>query len=457
MNWNFLKTHIFGFNIFPLQKIIISFIFLIITGTGFLMLPVSTTNGIHFIDALFTSTSAVCVTGLTVLDTAKDFTFFGKIIIFTLIQFGGFGIMTFSLGIISLLGKNLSLKWKITLEGLYSDTGKMPIKKILIRVIKYTLFIESFIAFILFSQFIKEYSILKSIEYSVFLSVSAFCNAGFSVFSNSLITYQTNYILNFAIISAIICGGLGFITLSEISNFKLLLFNRKKPQLRFFSIHSKLVIIVTIILIFTGTFLIFILERNYALSGKTISNSLLISLFQSVTCRTAGFNTIDIGSLRDSTLSIMIALMFIGGSPGSIAGGIKTTTIAVIFLLLHAKFQGKNNVSVFGRTLPNDLIDKSIILFVLAVFFIMIITFLILSIGSFDKENSFLSVLFETVSAFGTVGLSTGVTSKLEYAHKLLLILTMFIGRVGLLTFIMSFSLKNAISIQYPKEQIMIG
>ncbi|MBN1499009.1 MAG: hypothetical protein JW982_02550 [Spirochaetes bacterium] len=457
MIFKYLKTRLFNFNFFPLQKVLLSFILLIFSGSILLMLPTSTNNGISYIDALFTATSAVCVTGLIILDTAKDFTFSGKFIIFILIQFGGIGIMTFYLGLISLFGKNLSVKWKMTLQETYSDTGKLHVKKILIRVIKYTLFFESITALILFSQFIKDFSILKAAEHSVFLAVSAFCNAGFSTFSDSLMHYQVNYIINFAITGAIITGGLGFIVLKEISSLRFKI-GKKRTDHNFFSLHTKIVLITTGILLLSGTVIFFFLEKNNSLNNFNIAQSLLVSFFQSVSCRTAGFNTINISSLRESTLLLMIGLMFIGGSPGSIAGGIKTTTIALIFLYLYSKFKNRNEVSLFGRSLSHDILDRSKILFILAVILITLISFLILVTNDFNKPFTLTSVVFETVSAFGTVGLSTGITGLLTTAGKIFIIVLMFMGRLGLLTFILNMnSRKKQYTIEYPNEQIMIG
>jgi trk system potassium uptake protein TrkH len=439
--------------IHPLYKILISFIVLIVSGSFLLKIPAASTVHLSYIDALFTSTSAVCVTGLIVVDTAKDFTLMGLIILI-LIQFGGFGIMTFSLGLFSLFGKDLSLKWRYTFEGLYNETGVVPIRSILIRVIKYTFIIELFTAIILFIRFINDFTFFQALGHSIFHAVSAFCNAGFSTFSDSLMQYNKDYIVLISISLAIISGGLGFIVLNEIMRIPRFI----KQKKNILSMHSKIIIIITFFLIITGMAAFFILENDNILKNQTISQSLLNSFFQSITCRTAGFNSIDMSLLKGSTLLMMIVLMFIGGSPGSIAGGIKKTTLAVIGLFIISKFKGKKDVSIFNRSLDHETVDRSITLFIFAISFIFIITFILMSLHGESKQTSFLPILFETVSAFGTVGLSMGMTGKIVVSEKIILIVVMLIGRLGLLTLLMIFTLKNKeIQYEYPREHIMIG
>ncbi len=444
-------------SIHPLEKVLFSFIALICLGALLLMIPASTRHGISGIDALFTSTSAVCVTGLTVLDTPANFTLFGRIIILLLIQFGGFGIMTFSLGLFSMLGKNLSVKWRYTLEGMYSDAGKIPIKSILKRVIKYTFIIESVTALILFSQFYRDFSLGTAVEHSVFHAISAFCNAGFSTFSNNLVGYRDNIIVTMAVAGAIIMGGLGFIVLSELSRLR---YRRKRAtrQLSVLSIHTRIILIMTVTLLALGSAGFLILEWNNTLKDMGMLHSLSASFFQSVTCRTAGFNTVDIAQLRESTLFMMIFLMFIGGSPGSIAGGIKTTTMFVVLMLLFSKLKGGKDVIIFGRSLDYETVDRSITLFILAVLFVSLTSFLLLAVHTVSGNSIFLSAMFETVSAFGTVGLSMGLTGQLNFIGKAVLIVVMLAGRLGLLTILMALTLKKKrIGLEYPREHIMIG
>lgn len=439
----------------PVQQFVISFLLLIFTGAFLLKIPSATVSGITFVDALFTSTSAVCVTGLVVLDTAKDFTFTGQVIILLLIQLGGLGIMTFTIGIFSMFGGSFSLKWRFAFGEIYNEVAIIPPSQILKKIISYTLIIETITAIILFTQFIRKYNITDSIWYSVFHSVSAFCNAGFSTFTDNLISHQDNPVIILSIAANIILGGIGFIVLTELANFKIL---RKKKLFRQFSLHSKIVIVTTSILIFGGTFLFMFLEWNHIIKGQPFTTKILSSFFQSVTCRTAGFNSVDIGSLRQSTLGVMMLLMFIGGSPGSIAGGIKTTTAAVITGMVISKFKGKKQVIFWNRSISEDITNKSMTLVILAFIFIYASTITLLSINSFDDKNSFLQVIFEVISAFGTVGLSTGITPRFPDPGKLLLSLVMFVGRVGPFAIItaISVSMKTA-DIEIADENIMIG
>ncbi len=442
-------------NISPIQKVILSFLALILTGTILLLLPISTHKSISAVDAMFTSTSAVCVTGLSVQDTATTFTIFGKIIILFLFQLGGFGIMTFSLGMLSLFGGNFSIRWRYTFRGIYSEIDKFPIRSILVRVVKYTFVIETISAMVLFSQFIKDFSLLKAIEHSIFHSVSAFCNAGFSSFSSSLITYQGNSIVVLTISISIILGGLGFIVLNELINWRP---SKISEIFKGLSFHTKIVLITSLFLIIFGFVVFYLLERNYALSNHSVGDSILISLFQSITCRTAGFNSIDLTNLRQSTYFLMILLMFIGGSPGSIAGGIKTTTVAIIVMLIISKLKGEDKISFWGRSIKNEVVERSTTLLILSMTFVLITTFFLLSFGGFGLEHSFLSVLFESVSAFGTVGLSLGITGKLLFGDKIIVSIVMLVGRLGPLTLIMALTARNKKGkIEYPEEHIMIG
>ncbi len=439
----------------PVQQFVASFILLILSGALLLKLPDATVKGITFVDALFTSTSAVCVTGLVVLDTGKDFTFLGQVIIMMLIQLGGLGIMTFTIGIFSMFGGSFSIKWRFTFGEIYNDVAIIPTTQILKKILIYSMAIESTVAAILFTQFIKRYSIGESVWLSVFHSISAFCNAGFSPFSDNLVSYQDNPVVVLTICAAIVLGGIGFIVLTELANLKI---RRKKPVFDQFSLHTKIVIFSTVILIFGGASLFMLLEWNHIIKDKTLVSKILISLFQSITCRTAGFNTVDIGALRDSTLSVMMLLMFIGGSPGSIAGGIKTTTFAVISGMVISKFRGDKQVVFWNRSVNEDVINRSMALVILAFIFIYASTISILSVRSFDSNNSFLQVIFEVISAFGTVGLSTGITPRFPDMSKLLLSLVMLVGRVGPFAIITAITVnRNTADIEIADENIMIG
>lgn len=441
----------------PIQTVLLSFVSLILAGAVLLKLPFSTTGeGISFVDSLFTSTSAVCVTGLVVKDTAKDFTFFGKIVITLLIQFGGLGIMTFSLAMAAMFKDSLSIKWRFTFADMYSDIRKIPVRNLVGRIVLYTFFFESIIALILMIQFARDFPFLEALGHSVFHSVSAFCNAGFSTFSDSIVPYRGNVIVNTGIMLAIITGGLGFLVIHELRRQFAAGLNR-----RFFtglSHHTRLVLVMTGLLIIGGAFVIFMLEFGFSMRDYSAGETVLASLFQSVTCRTAGFNSMDIGALRQSTQFFMMVLMFIGGSPGSIAGGVKTTTIAVAMLMLYAKIRGDAQPLLWRRAVDGDTVDRSTTLIILSTMFILLMTFLVMVVDNFGLRESFLSTLFEVVSAFGTVGLSMGATAKLTVGGKLLVCLVMYVGRLGPLTLIMALTArKKEVRVEYPEEHIMIG
>lgn len=444
-------------NLSPINKILLSFIILISIGTLLLKLPFATKNGISLINAIFTSTSAVCVTGLIVLDTAKDFTFFGQLVILTLIQFGGLGIMTFSVAVLTIFSNNLSLKWQFTLQSFYSDLNKIPIKSVIKRILFYTVLIEAIVSILLFTQFSKDYSFLRAAWYSIFHAISAFCNAGFSTFSDSLISYQSNTTFIMIISFTIILGGIGFIVLTEIirsfkkaQNIKNKFFN--------YSLHTKITLIASFSLIIFGTLIFLALEWNNSLSDLPYSVKITTSFFQSVTCRTAGFNSIDLSILKENTLFSMIFLMLIGGSPGSIAGGIKTTTLLVIILMVYSKLRGRDQVVLWGRALRKETTDKSTTLLIFAIFFICISTFLILTFDTFQVKAPFIASFFEMTSAFATVGLSTGITSSLTLSGKIITCIVMFIGRLGPLTLLAALNHnKKSSNIKYPEENIMIG
>jgi len=439
----------------PIRQLIVSFLFLIFTGVFLLKLPSATYKGITFIDALFTSTSAVCVTGLIVLDTAKDFTFFGQAVILTLIQLGGLGIMTFTIGIFAMFRGEMSVKWRFTFDTIYNEVTVIPPLQILKKIIIYTLTIEFVVAMVLFMEFIKVFDFREALWSSVFHSISAFCNAGFSTFTDSLIKFQDNGIVISVISAAVILGGIGFIVLTELSSIR---FYKKKKFFRKFSLHSKLVLSLSAILIFTGMALFLIFEWNHIIKDAPLKTKFLVSIFQSITCRTAGFNTVDTGLLRGSTLAVMMILMLIGGSPGSIAGGIKTTTFAVISGLIISKLRGKQQVIFWNRSINSETVNKSMTLFIMAIVFIYSSAIILLSFHSFDTNNSFLQVMFEVISAFGTVGLSTGITPKFMDEGKLLLCFVMFVGRIGPFALITAITanIKKA-NIEIADENIMIG
>ncbi|MEK7850352.1 MAG: TrkH family potassium uptake protein [Deltaproteobacteria bacterium] len=441
----------------PPHQLILSFASIILIGTALLMLPLSTVKGsIHPIDALFTATSAVCVTGLTVLDTGKDFSLFGQMVILGLIQCGGIGIITFSLFFMSIFRKSLPFYGRKTAEETFSQKGAEGFYPLLKSVIIFTVSIEAIGVLLLCLRFIPLHSVTGGLYYSIFHSISAFCNAGFSLFSNNLMDYKGDYLVNLVITGLIIMGGIGFVVLHEL---RAGIFSRKAR----ISLHSKLVLMVTGILLFGGMVVFMLLEWNNTLAGLPIQTKLLASWFQSVTARTAGFNTLDYGMMTGATLFFTILLMFIGASPGSTGGGIKTSTIGVFIALAISRYRGREDVSLFNRAIPKDVVFKAFSVGLISG--LLIVTFVIfilaVELGATPHQESrgiFLNLLFEAMSAFGTVGLSTGITPILSYPTKLLLILLMFAGRLGPLTIAIAFTKKEARGrFRHPEENVIIG
>jgi len=431
----------------------ISFIGAILLGTVLLLLPFSAhSEHLSLVDALFTSTSAICVTGLTVQDTAASFTPFGQTIILILFQLGGLGIMTFSTLILLVAGRKISIQDKIILQKGYRHTSAMNVKSLIRTIFLYTIAIESAGTFLFFLRWHKKFPGLKGVFLSLFHAVSAFCNAGFSLFSNSFASYRGDVWINLILILLIVLGGLGFLVLSEGFHF---LPGRLRRQKIMISLHSKMVWGVTLLLIVFSLALFLLIEWNNSLEGFSFKEKVLSSLFQVITPRTAGFNTMDLNTLGFSTVFLLILLMFIGASPGSTGGGIKTNTFGVIFAFMKSKIAGRESVSLFYRTLPLDLIMRAFALVTLSIGLIFLSSF---ALFLTQTGVSMREIFFEVFSAFGTVGLSLGITPRLTAAGKVVIILTMFIGRIGPLTLLYAFSREKALGrYEYVEENVMIG
>jgi trk system potassium uptake protein TrkH len=444
----------------PVQLVLASFAGVILAGALLLMLPFASRSH-NFTDpvtALFTATSATCVTGLVVVDTYNYWSFFGQLVILLLIQVGGLGYMTIATFILIGLRRKVALKERVVLkEGL-----NVPhLRKIILfaEVVFYTVLImEGLGAILLFTRFVRIFPLYRAIWASIFHSVSAFCNAGIDVMGNfvSLTPFVNDPLVNIVIMLLIVVGGIGFITIRELIEFALA--RLRGDNVKKLSLHVKIVLKTTAILILAGALIIFLVEySNPKTLGKLpFYGKVLASFFQSVTPRTAGFDTVDIGSLTQPTLLLLIFLMFVGGSPGGTAGGIKTTTFTVLIFLLINAYMERAPIVISGRTIPLKTIRKAVFIFGFAVTLILVSTFLILL--NQGHEFTFLQVLFEVTSAFGTVGLSTGITTKLSTFSRLIIILTMFIGRVGPLTIMVSFSFRKTKAIpQYPEEDVAVG
>ncbi|WP_067139114.1 TrkH family potassium uptake protein [Oceanivirga salmonicida] len=437
----------------PYQLILLSFITIILVGAVLLMLPISTIDGNPrgFLESLFTATSAACVTGLVVNNINTTYNLFGKSIILILIQLGGLGVLTFSSMLILLVSKKMGYYTKKVLsEDLnYNIVTEIPtyLKKVSLVVFG----IEFIGAVLLFFQYIREYSIEKAIYYSIFHSVSAFCNAGFSLYRTSLEVFVSNTWVNIVICILIILGGIGFAAILDIYNVKTGIRRR-------ISASTKMAITFSAFLIVTGMILIFLVEFNNSNSLGELGffSKILASFFQSVTTRTAGFNTIPLDSLKMPTIIVFLFLMFIGASPGSTGGGIKTTTFGIIAIGVLSSITGKEHIEYRKRRISWNIFNKACAIVLISVLYILLTIFLI---TLFDSDKSFLSLMFELVSAFGTVGLSMGITADLSVYTKIIIIITMFIGRIGPLTIMFALSKKKIKTgkYRYPEETILIG
>lgn len=451
------------FHINPINKLsppkimLLGFGLIILIGSILLMFPISSKDGTatNFIDCLFTATSTVCVTGLVVVDTSLHWSIFGKIVIILLIQIGGIGFMSISSLIAVMLGKKINLRHRLLIQESFNQSELSGAVRLILHVMKYTFTIESIGALLLMTVFIPEFGILKGFSYGIFHSISAFCNAGFDLMGStsgeyaSLIKYYNNPIIVFTITSLIISGGLGFTVLVNIKQYY---------KIKKLSLHTKLVLITTIILIISGTVLIFCGEYKNpeTLGNKSLFEKFELAYFQSVTTRTAGYATIEINKMRESTLFIAIMLMFIGASPSSTGGGIKTTTLAVLYLTFRSFMRNDKEVVAFKRRLNTSCLRKALCIFFIAVFTVFTGSYL-LTITQ-NKNFDLLSSVFEASSAYATVGLSLAGSNNLNTIGKFIIICLMYTGRVGSLTILtLLFTDNKEKNIRYPEEKISIG
>ena len=431
------------------QIIILGFAALILIGSLLLMLPVSTQDGrsANFSDALFTATSAVCVTGLVVQDTATYWSTFGQAVIIALIQIGGMGVVTVAIAISAFSGKQISLKQRSTMQEAISAHKVGGIVRLTGFIIKMTIIFELLGAVIMAPTFCKEFGVLKGIWYAVFHSISAFCNAGFDLMGvktpySSLTYFMDNPVINFVIMSLIIIGGIGFMTWDDIKV--------NKHHVRKYRMQSKVILITTVLLISLPALYFFLFEFG----DKPMGERIWSSLFQSVTPRTAGFNTADLTQISETGTAITIMLMLIGGSPGSTAGGMKTTTLAVLFSTAISVFRRREHTHFFGRRVNDDAIRNAATILMMYVILFLTGGFLISHIESLPL----LTCLYETASAIGTVGLTLGITPNLGIASQIILIVLMYIGRVGGLTLIFSaLSGNQGNTARLPQEKITVG
>lgn len=392
------------------------------------------------------------MTGLIVQDTATYFTPFGQAVILILFQLGGLGIMTFSTLILLVAGKRISIKDRIIIQQGFHHGAPKDFKSLIKDIFLYALILEAAGTLSLFLRWQKDFPWQKALSYSVFHSVSALCNAGFSLFSRSFISYRSDTWINITLFLLIILGGMGFLALQEMKGVFSGVLKRRKTKI---SLHTKLVLTLTSFLVFFSFILFLAIEWNHSLKMFTLKEKIFSSIFQVVTPRTAGFNTMDLNSLSFSAVLLLIMLMFIGASSGSTGGGIKTSTIGVILGFLKSKITARDSVNLFRRTLPLESVMKAFTVITLAMCVIFFSSFILLLT---QPVASMKEALFEVFSAFSTVGLSLGITPKLSSLGKIVIILTMYIGRIGPLTLLYAFSRQKAYGrFEYVEETVMIG
>ncbi len=457
----------------PTRTLIASFLVLIISGAGLLMLPRASapdTEKMSFVDALFTATSATCVTGLIVKDTGEDFSLMGHLIILSLIQLGGLGIVVFGAVFALLLGQALSLRESVAMQDLLSARTLSRIGNIIAFIFVGTILIEAVGAVGIFGMWgARVDNVQQQWFYSIFHSISAFCNAGFSLFGDSFVSYNKSWGVYVVICPLIILGGLGFGVLYDLVNIaadrvKRFLKRRFNKRYRFsmeaprrMRLQTKIVLTVSVLLIVLGMLAILLFERYAGKSGSTEDPGVLGALFQSITARTAGFNTINVSEMSASSRFILILLMFIGGSPGSTAGGIKTVTLAVVIMTVIAALRKRQEVEMFKRSVRIVVVGRAITVTLLFVAVLFGAT-LALSITENGQPFTMSDIMFEAGSALGTVGLTTGITPSLTTAGKLIIIAVIFVGRLGPLTLLaaLTFNLKP-VRYNYPDEAIIVG
>ena len=435
------------------KLIFLGFATLILTGALLLSLPVASRsgNGMHFIDALFTATSATCVTGLVIADTYQNWTLFGQLVIIALIQIGGLGFITIGVYVAVIFKRKIGLKSREAIHESVNTIETAGVVRLTKKIIQGTFLFELIGGLLLSIRFIPRVGILKGLYFGMFHAISAFCNAGFDLMGNweqyaSFTGYEGDILVNSVIMILIIVGGIGFIVWDDII--------RNKWHFKKYLLHTKVVLTTTLILVFGGAALFLIFENNNLFATMNVRERILGALFSSVTARTAGFNTVDTGALTDASKMLTIVLMFVGGSPGSTAGGIKTTTIAVIIMVTWSMIHKSYGANIYGRRLHEDAIRRASTVFTINLLAANFATIAIMAIQPLNLTD----VMFEVFSAIGTVGMSTGITRSLTFASKIIIILLMFTGRLGSLSFALVFAQRKIPApVQFPQEKMIVG
>ncbi|MDD2481187.1 MAG: TrkH family potassium uptake protein [Lutispora sp.] len=450
MKLSFLKR---SFNASPSQILVIGFGTIILLGTILLNMPIASIKGhsIGFVNALFTATSAVCVTGLVVVDTANHWTYFGQMVIISLIQIGGLGFMTISTLLALIVGRRITLKERIVMQEALNLDELEGLVRLTKSIIITTFIIEAIGAMAFSAVFVPEYGVKKGLVMGLFHSISAFCNAGFDLIGDfkSFSPYVNNITINVTTMLLIIIGGLGFTVWMDVYH------NRSFNRL---ALHSKVVLSITGFLISAGALFLFMIERNNpaTMGDLPISGKILSSMFHSVSPRTAGFNTIDNAAFTSSSKFLTIILMFIGGSPGSTAGGIKTATAGILFFTVISVITGREDAEAFEKRISKTLVYRAFALAIISLFLVISVTMVL----SISENADFLTLLFESTSAFATVGLSLNYSPNLSFIGKLIIAVTMFAGRVGPLTLVVALAQraqKNKSNLKYPEDKILVG
>lgn len=462
---NFIHSALGFKKMSPAQKIASSFLLVILTGTLLLMLPISNTDGnfLNPLDALFSATSATCVTGLTVIDISTKFNWFGQTVMMLLIQIGGLGLMTFMAVFLLIIKNRLSMNEKMAMKEMLNQDKVFNMRKFLLDILIYTLVFETIGAILISIRMIPEYGIIDGTFKSIFFAVSAFCNAGFDTLGTiSLQGYVHDPLMCITIMALIVLGGLGFAVWFDIRD-KIGPLIKREITLRKFSrtlsLHTKIVLILSSCLIVIPGFMIMILEFSnpQTMGGFTIPEKFMSAMFESIALRTAGFTSIDYAGLQPATSLVMMILMFIGGSPGGTAGGIKTTTFAVLIIYMMSMLKGREHTVSFHRK-----IGKVTIIRAMGIFFINLVAlFTGIFLLCIFEQRDFMELCFEAVSAMATVGSSLGITMSLGVAGKIIIILLMYIGRIGISTLILSLtrpkSMDASDKLTYPNGTIIVG
>jgi len=448
------SSFLFRLKLAPAQVVLLSFGGWIILGSLVLILPVSAAPGknIGFIDALFMATSATCVTGLSTISLPDEFSIFGQMIMLLLAQVGGLGIMTLSSSMAVIMGKNLQMREQVIMQDVLDASGSEELLKLIVDIIRYTFVIEFIGAIILTIGFYQEgFEIGQALYFGFFHSIMAFCNAGYALFNNNLEDFKFQPLISLTIAFLLILGGIGFSVMKDV--YETI---KAKRAFKTLSLHTKLILTVNLILIILGTVYLFFGEFLHAFKDMTTWERLQVSFFQAVTPRTAGFNTINLNALHPHSNYLIILLMFIGASPGSTGGGIKTSTFAILLQSVTATLKGRSEVEFFERRVPAATVVKSISIFIIS---LIVVSAGILVIMRLEPDKSFLSLFFEVTSAFGTVGLSLGLTPFLTVLGKLVIIIMMFIGRVGPLTLVLAVGSRVVLpsKVEYPEGKVLIG